>query len=801
MPKISRITETPQINEKFTLINDVYGDLTLPCWFASQTELSKRFVVKGVVEDQGCSILESNVKVFVNLDASDLSVNNLEKYIAVSINDGQPGDIAEKEIQVNEDGSFEYFISLHLSRADFDDGFFDTPSRVTLKTNTRVSYKKGFIIKSEKHSCYEIDGERVIDLFVHSRLNNNKTWVGLDPGTTGSCICMGTARGGSIYSPTIMPLTEGIIPSCIIIPQDIEPKSRFNDYEPGEDYLYGNVARQYWKSEVNKGSKCFVSIKKLLGYNKKKKIEIIMKEEKKEFSGMEIAHLLIKGIDKESANYFNELTPQTQEQLIGKDGNSAQRIVVAIPNNYTLPKMLDMARSVQELGKYAEVRCIYEPEAILFNYIQKEYSSISSMNNEIVMVFDMGGATINASVYEIAVNETSGKTRIKVSTIGRVGYAVGGDNIDFALIETLIDIYASVSKSGAISDELKQDFEKKEKNDLLDNVFQLKLSLINAYSGNYNGMFMSPVVFLDFLNKMFAGLIKYGFHALDEDLLKIAFNIEHSNTIWEDYRCLIVEGLIHSSFMNEYVYSRIKESVDDLTSACEGKTIQRLIFSGRSVLFPEIKNTVRNQLGMKINEWNGLDDTEIKSAVARGACWYGIYSTSLSLDNELITSSYGFKKIYRGDETFVPVIMSKERFDEYKGNFVASRDVHSGFDEEGNLMEFYQLMGTSNSDAFGSDKKYKRLYLGSVDIDTDTKKVQMSVDRHDRVTYKVEFVNGDVKESDIIETESRDIGDDNDPAYVFATLQAEQQIVEPNMEIENVRSQVQNRKGGYRTRI
>lgn len=95
MPKISRITETPQINEKFTLINDVYGDLTLPCWFASQTELSKRFVVKGVVEDQGCSILESNVKVFVNLDASDLSVNNLEKYIAVSINDGQPGDIAE----------------------------------------------------------------------------------------------------------------------------------------------------------------------------------------------------------------------------------------------------------------------------------------------------------------------------------------------------------------------------------------------------------------------------------------------------------------------------------------------------------------------------------------------------------------------------------------------------------------------------------------------------------------------------------------------------------------------------------
>ena len=753
--------------------------MTLPVWMLSATETSRYFVVKGKVVDKDSNQRENNVHVFARVDDSFIKELSFNNYLAVNIDDGQRGDISEKEVVYHpEEATFEFKIGISIDGRALDEGIFDLPQRLRFKYNVRTSYfKKGILFGgSQENTEFDLNQEKVFEFFVCKGLENTRTWMGLDPGTTGSCVSLGVRSGGTISTPNIRMLGDGIIPSCIIIPQTTKPKSQITDYIPGEDYLYGIQARQMWRAEVNKGSRCFVSIKKLLGYSKKK-IPVLMSGNEQGFSGVEIAHLLIKGIDSDAQKNIEAFSEVDKEKFFGKMTSKIQRLVVAIPNNYTLPKTLDMVESIKRLGKYSEIRCVYEPEAVLFNYLMKEYHGIEAKDNEVVMVFDMGGATINASLYRLHITKVEDKTKIKVKTIGRVGYAVGGDNIDFALIETLLDVYTRRRSNGPIDEKKRREVECEYKNDLLQKIFPLKLALIEASKGNFTEMFVSEQMLVHYINDIFSPLSDYGYKPLDEDILKIELNINMTG-IWDDYRVQLVKNIIQSKFMKEYVFDRIEESVQDLLTFCNKKEdINTLIFSGRSVLFADIKETVLKALNSsKIVVWDKLSNEEIKSAVAKGACWYGMYGSTISLDNELITSSYGFKKVVNGKVTFIPVIESKNTFDEYYGKYSNEVKINSVFDEEGNIVEFYQMLGANTEDVFTKDKRYKLNLLGIEDIDSDTSKICMTVGRNDNVLYEIHFEDGRKLSPGIIHSKSDDILDDNDPAYVFATLQPTQSI-------------------------
>ena len=72
--------------------------------------------------------------------------------------------------------------------------------------------------------------------------------------------------------------------------------------------------------------------------------------------------------------------------------------------------------------------------------------NLKMKQNQTFIVFDMGGATINVTAFRIKVNQevtTKGNkfTRdIDVSTVSKVGYCVGGDDIDFAIMQILYQI-------------------------------------------------------------------------------------------------------------------------------------------------------------------------------------------------------------------------------------------------------------------------------------------------------------------------------------------------------------------------
>ena len=758
----------PKINEKYTEITSENGRVVLPCWFVRPGNTMRNFLVKGRVKG-GFGTMESAMRVLVSVDYSLMT--SADQVVDVTINNsGDIQKIYDVEIPVENSGEFEFKITLSVRRnADLS-----KPHRISIKYNARTKYKRMKFFEQE--TAYEESNQGMLDLFVRSELNNSNTWIGLDPGTSGSCVCIG--RGGSKNNPNICHLGEGIIPSVVVLPRSTRVKDDFRDYQPGDDYLYGDEARQQWTAEINNGARGFVSIKKLLGYNSEDRIPVRLKDRTAYFSGAEVAHLLIKGIDRELKQSIDNFSDVERSIYTPQGQTKCERLVVAIPNNYTLPKILDMVRSIQWLNQYEEVRYIYEPEAVIFNYLMKEYQGVAKHKSLVAMVFDMGGATINVSVYELSISgRDDGSDSVRVKTLGKVGYAVGGDNIDFALLESLIELYVG-SRKNRITDEHKNKFELQKKNELLPKIFELKLALIDAVRHKrYEGVFSSSASFILFVNKCFELLRQWGYKEIDEDFLKIYLNI-HDDPVWEDYRETIIQYLLNSAEIKQYVYERIDEAVEDVMSFVDNMKIDTLIFSGRSVLFPGVKEHVKHTLNQSNDiEWNGLDDNEIKSAVAYGACWYGMYSTSIQLDNELITSSYGYGMTTNGRYTFVPIIRRGSIFDE-KGKCDREHDLNSSFNADANLIKFYQMMGRVEDCVFDENKKkYKRVYLGDIQAYTNTRKLSMEIDRNDNLCYRVVFEDDGIAESDLKKSLSRDIVDDNDRAYYFATMATPQQDV------------------------
>lgn len=758
------IIEVTSLNDDFMTINSQEGCDVSPCWFVNNFELSRSFKVNAKFANKSIFIT-GDVKPFVSWSFPLIQENELASHVSVFINDRASISNCFSEISsVKKDGSFAFSFKIVLNPGDVSAGYYDKPRRVKINYSVKVQYCKLF------SSCQEteiVGGS--FDFVIHKQLGD--VWMGLDPGTSGSCVCIGGPS--TINNPQIIQLGDEIIESRLIIPQNISYRQDIKDYEPGVDYRYGRDAMQFWAASIKNGDRGFMSIKKLLGYNKQdNQLQVQTKDGEKGFSGLDIAHLLIKGIQKDAVESLKQLPEAQRQEMFGRVDAVPDRVVVAIPNNYTMPKILDMVESVNLLGVYKEIRYIYEPEAVLFNYFMKEYYSIVEKGTENVLVFDMGGATINLSLYKISVQPATSAEDEKcvVKTVGKVGYSVGGDNIDFALIESLIHLFLKGNFNSNITNEQIEEFEKKHKDELLKDLLPFKIALIDAFNHNYSGPFINTGAFLQTINRMMEPLVKDfdKINNLDEDILKYALDIDCRANSWTQYLPVIIKYLTSSSEMEEYVLSRVRESICDIKELCEGISIDRLIFSGRSVKFPGIKETVKKELGVDC-EWNGLIANEVKTAVAKGCCWYGMFSRLIKLDNELITSSYGYTITIDGITSFKPIIKCKSKFDS-RGKCEERVKINSSFLHDGSTIRFYQMMGAGKEGPFDGTKLYKRIYLGKTRATTKVQDISMTIDRRDNIKYTVNFTDDTHIDSKVLESTNRDILDENDRAYAFATF-------------------------------
>lgn len=760
-------TQIGTFAQKYMNVTEKEGAVELPCWFYHDGENTKSIRVNGFLLKKGFSI-GGDVKVFARLQ--DGKPEGFKYYI------DRKNAVDFVEVKRNGD-EISFNINIEM-----------LPEKINPAELSTCKVKLDFMIETRFFGLFpRQDVVEDIDEIEFYFMNDLGTaWVGFDPGTTGSCISYG-CTGGSLDNPNIRMVRSNdneIIPSKLILNKNFG-NSDIAQLRPGIDYWYGKKADENWKASNYKGEPCFQSIKKLLGYKNSADdmIEVKWGNDIRKLTGLQLAHLLVKGLKSELDDNISKLTSMDAMRFVGKNGR-ARRAVVAIPNNYTLPKITDMVNSVRMLNSFDEVRYIYEAEGILFNYFRKNYKS-QKPGTETIMVYDMGGATINLSIFRVDYTEENGTIYYNVHTLGRIGYAVGGDNIDVAIMEhifTLPQLTTSLTEkeqeqNHRLAEDLRKrrhDYQLAHKIDIIDAVRALKLDIVKAA----NGKNLESNILENFVS--FEGFVK------DSIIQKFASLPDDSfaKIPSERFAYEMIDRIKKSKSMNRYVVQNVEDAVREIMQYPEIESlshIDTLVFAGRSTMFPGIRECVSDTLGehfKKFKVYNRFNSDEIKTSVSYGACWYGIYNSLVTLDNSRLSCAYGFK-ITKGGRSELNVLLNQNDVFDEDGNVSYEEAITNHFDADGNVVDFYQVMGSGKGEnLFSEENRHKVNFIGSIDVTTTTSEIGMSVDRRNVVTCAVTFDTGDTSSFKDLNVVGRDITKENDWAYVFA--------VTPQTRIEGV---------------
>jgi len=681
--------------------------------------------------------------------------------------------------------------------------------------NCYESNTQEFNVFLENEQLTYSDGREVIRNFIREPFEHPDHWVGIDPGTSGSCITIGYGVGTNAKDPNIVRVTtmdragkeKGIINSLIVIKntQDKTPDEDIRKWTPDSEYEFGILPYDRLDEYISNGAYCYQSIKKLLGYKKGGKdgrIKANINGKQYEFTGLDLQSLLVRALtQKTMAEFIDRInsdgTLALQKNNLFPDGEVRldvfKRAVVAIPNNYQLPQIIDMVESVKANG-FEEVKYIYEPEGILCHYLKNTYRDHKKNEIENIIVFDMGGATINATVFKVDIRIVNEDPEYHVSTLSRLGYAVGGDDIDYAIIEYLMHFehISSIFNSDSerykwqdenktqivkIAQEFKKTFVSLSDNLNVPNSIETIDDNIESLSSldQFVAVYLNTIIQLIDMNKTF----------MSADLTEEERGVFNGN-----FSDCIKRDLLNSFWMKEYVYNKVEDAVIDMISTKDVITVSRIhkiIYSGRSTMFPDIKETIRKRLkkNSRVPEEYPLNG-DLKSPVADGACWYGIFEGKLVfLDNSRVTSSYGFCYTTPGGDPYHELITQNSKYED-KNNTEISREaeVKSKFNSDAGHVNFYQVMGALHhgNSLFDESNRHKVRFLNSINLAGSTaNKEIITVCANGQVICDVDYPGKPSTQGLITaEFDARDITKENARPYLFSVSDSEKHLQRQN---------------------
>ena len=445
--------------------------------------------------------------------------------------------------------------------------------------------------------------------------------------------------------------------------------------------------------------------------------------------GKDLAGLLVKGLFKDVNNHFNSIDLKTDEYCINGQFNPL-RAVVAIPNNFTINKVQDIIDCISNLNQFKEIRYVYEAEAVLFYYLSN-YSRLNRnsdfLKSETILVFDMGGATINATVVtanNILVNNIS---KYDIDFLGKIGYGIGGDTIDYCLIKIILShtdefpIFKSVNIT-------------EEKIHLAKMAQGIKKAIVRSYYKTSEVNLITTGNLEDLIRKGTGCSIEI--NEEDSDLLRL-FKRDKKN--W----CKLFE---HPIFVDT-IYKNVVDSVKEVLNLSNNVPIDRVIFSGRSTAYPMIQENVLMQIKSSVGETKSitLNLEESKIAVAKGACWYGINKNSVHLNHLKTNASFGFKKTLSADRTnvkFYELVEMGCTFDtdnEGIDSFSGSTNISDNFAFDGSKVNFYQIMGKDADRILSEGQKHKFSKIATIPLPLATDIIAMKVKENDEVECVVKL--------------------------------------------------------------
>jgi len=665
---------------------------------------------------------------------------------------------------------------------------YDEPEEVKLNILFKITEKRLFFIKPQRTekviSCHFQIGPELGDL-----------WVGIDPGTSGTCMAAAVI-GNNIVMQKNEVGDEEIMPSILSFnPKSAIGDDQFPNYyrqtdEGGEKYFrYGKEADQRLKLDI-----IFQSVKKLLGYKDVKRV--VFTDNEIQLSGKQLTALLINGS-------FNELNNFITKNRIDFDSDipfNPKRAVVAVPNNFTISKVADMIgafEGVQDANhnkRFKEIRYVYEAEAILFNYIAN-YNKFNTdeLKEERVLIFDMGGATINATV--VGVNtylDEKNQMNYRTDILGKLGYGIGGDTIDYVLAKILLEYSLSYKE---LNNYLKNAFNKNHQ-DSSNNRTELKrvtLELKKAIIKNANAkkdFILNPTELSEVIRKELG--ISISIHDDDKFLNLIGFKETikaEVNELEKKYSDGIVSKTVydqkikplrkklasksstlfeHPAF-KKYILSNVASAVKDVLDL-SNSTVDTVIFSGRSVFFPRIKETVL--MLAKKSKVVDLSFTESKTAVAKGACWYGVNKSRIQLNNVKTNGTFGFKHSPVGTDghgEFIKLVDFGQRFNSRSDlpKIVGEYFLEDDFGFDNHHVEFYQIMGKNTKEIINNKElSHKRNKIARIKADLPAAQQWIEVFENDMVTCSIKLVTGKVNTAESVVSDM-EINKENEEHYTW----------------------------------
>lgn len=808
-------------NERFMEVKDKQV-LNYDCWYWEKGQSDRNIHIAGEcnVEDKFLAKDYQYVVEFQIQDADNNEDFSFRPGTEIMKKDGSLREAGEWYEAGHNNNEFDFNANVYISEgyipAPHKEPNFGFDNILKLKVGVRVKIvdNKNQIIAQNVY-FNNSNGESVNYLekyytfIVKPKLQNSNLWMAFDPGTTGSCVAYGVSSLPNAKDDIYMAnnrtqnlrnewINSSVFPSIIRINKKSQrifnggPIVVQNLVEGNaDDFVFGNQALILSKGGY--GANTFQSIKKLLGYNTPQKI---MSNDGSitEIAGQDLAHLLVRGLYNKVESYITDNAPDDVKQMFMQNGSfTPQRAIVAVPNNYTIVKIQEMVDSVKRMDIFKEVHYIYESEAVMMTYLRENWSRLitdtAAMQERVFVVYDMGGATINATAFKLKVYTYSrkGNTNIRsvdVETIAKVGYCVGGDDIDYALIKM---IYCAPSVKAAIADP--ESHQRKYKAGLIALARNIKLDWIDTIKGE-NSDTQNIETFWHKIQSEFA----------TKALGSINMPAEFSDA---DKKYFEKEGRNRSN-MKRYVLNFVEDAIKNLFATIDANSKIELIMSGRSVLYPGVRESVEKAITASnctdITLWDGYNDEsghfsseKVKSAVATGACWYAMYSDKINMRNDIITTSFGYLEMVYGEQVFRPMIERGSRFDEH-GECKSTINTLS----ELQFVRFIQMMGMDYDTIWTKSLKHKMNVIDEIrgqSISNAVDRIEIAIDNRNNFSYKVYESNGTTitKEKNPfsrltlgndIKTE---IVDENSDAYIYATLNPldENEEETKNDEIEN----------------
>lgn len=607
-------------------------------------------------------------------------------------------------------------------------------------------------------------------------------WIGIDPGTTGSSIAYGYNPFEDIrISKVVDPINNNeysVIDSKLlfrnreVVAQDKNEKYCLDiqSFEPGNHYEYGLGA-----NDMTGRYTTFVSVKKLLGYKDKLKVRF-QNENGSEvcrlFEGKELSGLLIKGLYRDLQECIGRQDPSTNKSLFFKEKFSPEKAVVAVPNNFTMKKIQDMIDAVWALGQFKEVLYAYEAEAVLYHYLRLAHPK--EIDGKKIAVFDMGGATINASLFSVSIKYGKKEGFVEsynIDTLGRIGYGIGGDTIDFCLINAILsmpEVQRAWQIQGVDDKETNSKlvkFREKYAASLLKIAFILKCKIVENYQLKKDSL-IEPLELSDILND-----------ALNKRPVEITGESGGYVSLFKKKALEDTYGILTFEDFKNYIYGNIEDAIHELCGFAEVQRIRKdceveLIFSGRSTLFPLIRECViaaYNTAGFRVKTLDILNGSmdDLKTVVADGCCWYGLNHNIMKLTNNKCFYSYGFQMSKNASEIgFTTLLAVGTNFNStYSSSKLSNIDWDFRFD--GNTVFFYQVVGNNPEAILRDKKRHKYIPITQISVSSMVEWIEMKIDTNDIVCCTIHYNNGSEVERQG-HVEAKDIVDDNDEHYLFA---------------------------------